>query len=300
MIKNIVHTNFRQIFKNKIANLMRDVKFNKDFEYKNEPDETTPDEAENANIGIHNTWSLKQDLNADNAGAHNSIYRGKDITELFYDGTVSKNIANGTFEDIFIGDYIIGKTSKRKYLVADINYELHKGNVDLKTPHVLMVPETTLGSEKMNSENIVTGAYVGSEFRRTNLEKYKTIIINDFGEDHILTYQNHLQNAVKDNYESGGTWYMTTIELMNELMVFGTNIFHNVSCGENLPNAYAIDTSQLSLFRLDKSKIGGNRQAYWLRGVASSKSFCGVGSGGNCAFYDASTSVGIRPFFLIY
>lgn len=41
---------------------MRDVKFNKDFEYKNEPDETTPDEAENANIGIHNTWYLIQQL----------------------------------------------------------------------------------------------------------------------------------------------------------------------------------------------------------------------------------------------
>ena len=41
---------------------MRKVGFNKDFEYKNEPDYTTPDEAENANIGIHNTWYLLQQL----------------------------------------------------------------------------------------------------------------------------------------------------------------------------------------------------------------------------------------------
>lgn len=50
------------------------------------------------------------------------IFRGKDITDLFYDGTLSKQIANGTFDDIFIGDYIIGKTSGNKYLVADLDY----------------------------------------------------------------------------------------------------------------------------------------------------------------------------------
>lgn len=50
------------------------------------------------------------------------IFRGKDITDLFYDGTLSKQIANGTFDDIFIGDYIIGQTSGNKYLVADLDY----------------------------------------------------------------------------------------------------------------------------------------------------------------------------------
>jgi len=71
-----------------------------------------------------------------NAGAHNSIYRGKDITDLFYDGTLSKQIAAGTFDDIFIGDYIIGKTSGRKYLVADINYRLHMGDTECTGLHI--------------------------------------------------------------------------------------------------------------------------------------------------------------------
>lgn len=39
-----------------------------------------------------------------NAGAHNGIYRGKDITDKFYNGTLSQQIANQTFDDIFIGD----------------------------------------------------------------------------------------------------------------------------------------------------------------------------------------------------
>lgn len=80
-----------------------------------------------------------------NAGCHNSIYRGKDITSLFYDGTLSTEIEAGTFDDIFIGDYIIGRSSGIKYLVADINYRLHCGDIECKTPHVLMIPELSMG-----------------------------------------------------------------------------------------------------------------------------------------------------------
>ena len=81
-----------------------------------------------------------------NAGMHNSIYRGEDITELFYNNTLSKQIAAGTFDDIFIGDYIIGKISKRKYLVADLDYRLHTGNGsgECLTHHILMLPEKTM------------------------------------------------------------------------------------------------------------------------------------------------------------
>ena len=107
------------------------------------------------------------------------------------------------------------------------------------------------------------------------------------------------------NYENGGTWYDSTIELMNELMVYGANIFHNVACGGNIPNAYEIDKSQLALFRLDKSKqIAFNdsnaRQWYWLRSVSHSAGFCDVSGNGLSAYDGASYSGGVRPCFLIY
>ena len=115
-----------------------------------------------------------------NAGAHNAIYRGKDITDLFYDGTLSKQIAAGTFDDIYIGDYIIGKVSNRKYIVADINYRLHMGDTECTTPHVLMIPERTMGNAQMNASNVTTGAYIGSAMYTDNLTPFKTIIKNDF------------------------------------------------------------------------------------------------------------------------
>lgn len=239
-----------------------------------------------------------------NGGAHNSIYRGKDITNLFYDGTLSKQIAAGTFDDIFVGDYIIGKNSKRKYLVADINYRLHMGDTECTKPHILMIPERTMGNEQMNATNVTTGAYIGSAMYTTNLAKYKTIIKNDFEETHILKHRNHLQNAVTNGYESAGTWYDSDIELMNETMVYGSNIFKNCLNGSNIPNNYTIDKSQLSLFRLRHDLTvalndSGARQWYWVRDVVSSASFAYVSGNGGANYGNASNSGGVRPAFLI-
>lgn len=248
---------------------------------------------------------LKSIVVASNSGAHNSIYRGKDITDLFYDGTLSKQIAAGTFDDIFIGDYIIGKSSGRKYLVADLNYRLNMGDTECKTPHVLMIPERIMGTAMMNDTHVTTGAYVGSKMYTTNLTPFKTIIKNDFGAGHILKHRNHLQNAVTNNYESGGTWYDSEIELMNECMVYGSNIWHNILCGTNLPNNYEIDNSQLSLFKLRHDLIvarndAGDRWWYWLRNVVSSSYFARVSGNGGASCGGAANSCGVRPAFLIY
>lgn len=249
--------------------------------------------------------NLKSIVVASNAGAHNAIYRGKDITDLFYDGTLSKQIAAGTFDDIFVGDYIIGKTSKRKYLVADINYRLHMGDTECTKPHILMIPEKIMGTAMMNDTHVTTGAYVGSKMYTTNLTPFKTIIKNDFGAGHILKHRNHLQNAVTNGYETGGTWYDSDIELMNEIMVYGCQIFKNAMSGTNVPNNYQIDNSQLSLFRLRHDSIvarndAGGRYWYWLRDVVSSSNFASVGSNGGASHHSAANSGGVRPAFLIY
>lgn len=248
--------------------------------------------------------SLFNGLIPKNAGSHNGIYRGKDITDLFYNGTLSKQIAAGTFDDVFVGDYIIGKTSKRKYLVADINYRLHMGDTECTKPHVLMIPERIMGTAQMNASNITDGAYIGSAMYKTNLAQFKTVIKNDFEASHILKHRNHLQNAVSNGYETGGTWYDSDIELMNEIMVYGCQIFKNAMSGTNVPNNYQIDNSQLSLFRLRHDSIvarndAGDRYWYWLRDVVSSAYFANVFGGGNAGCNTASASGGVRPAFLI-
>ena len=65
-------------------------------------------------IDINRLREFKNKLNAqsilkrwpDGAEAHNAMWGGRDITAAFNNGTVSEHIADGTFKDIFPGDYI--------------------------------------------------------------------------------------------------------------------------------------------------------------------------------------------------
>lgn len=244
--------------------------------------------------------SLKQIVVASNAGAHNAIYRGKDITSKFYDGTLSQQIAAGTFDDIFIGDYIIGQTSGRKYLVADINYRLHCGDTECTKPHILLIPEKIMGTAQMNDSHVTTGGYVGSKMHTTNLVQFKTVIQNDFGSGHILNHRVVLTNAVTDGKSSGWAWYDSTIELMNESMVYGHNAW-----GSHHGYETGADKSQLSLFKHRPDLIvalndAGSRYWYWLRDVVSSSAFAYVGGYGDAGTDGAGSSGGVRPAFLIY
>lgn len=243
--------------------------------------------------------ALKQIVVAPNAAAHNAIYRGKDITSKFYDGTLSQQIAAGTFDDIFVGDYIIGQTSGRKYLVADLNYRLYCGDTECTTPHILMIPEKIMGTAKMNDTNITTGGYYGSKMYTNYLTPFKNIIKSDFGTGHILNHKELLTNAVADGKSTGWAWYDSTIELMNESMVYGHDVWG--SSGYET----GIDKSQLSLFRLNPSKIiarddNNTRYWYWLRDVVSSSAFAAVYSNGSAGNNGASLAGGVRSAFLIY
>lgn len=247
---------------------------------------------------------LLKSIIPNNAGAHNGIYRGKDITDLFYNGTLSQQIAAGTFDDIFIGDYIIGNVSHRKYLVADINYRLNMGDTECTTPHILMVPEKIMGTAKMNDTNITTGAYVGSKMYTEYLAPFKAVIQNDFETSHIVQHRNLFANAVTNGYESAGGWFDSTIELMNEIMVYGSNIFHNIQNGANLAYNYTMDKQQLSLFRLKPALTvarndAGERYWYWLRDVVSASYFASVYYFGYAGCGNASGALGVRPAFLI-
>lgn len=239
------------------------------------------------------------------AGAHNAIYRGKDITDLFYNGTLSQQVAAGTFDDVFVGDYIIGKVSKRKYIVADLDYRLHMGDTECTTHHILMIPERIMGTAAMNDSHVTTGGYVGSKMYTTNLTPFKTVIKNDFESGHILKHKNILTNAVTNGYASAGAWYESEIELMNENMVYGAPIFTNITNGTAVPYNYTIDKSQLSLFRLRHDLTvalndSGDRYWYWLRDVVSSSAFANVSNTGNASGTSAGNSYGVRPAFLIY
>lgn len=242
---------------------------------------------------------IKNDLSASNAGAHNSVYRGKYLGNALTTEQKAQ-ISAGTFNDLYVGDYwTIGGVN---YRIAAFDYWLNSGDTQCTNHHVVIVPDTCLYNAQMNTSNITTGAYVGSAMYTSNLEQAKTTINNAFGSANILNHRELLANATNatsdPSYETSGSWYDSTVELMTEEMVYGGVIFHNVEVNGAIPYSYTIDKTQLALFRLDPSKIC-NRAYWWLRDVVSSESFAFVGSSGSATGDSASNACGVRPVFAI-
>lgn len=231
----------------------------------------------------------------DNAATHNMVYRGKALG-----GSVTSEqwaaIKAGTFKDLFLGDYwSIGGVD---YLIAAFNYWLTCGDTARNTNHLLVVPRNNLYTAGMNSSNITTGGYVGSEMYKTGLAQAKTTINNAFGSAHILNHRQYLVNAVTSGAPTGTDWYDSTVELMNENMIYGGRQFSPMPNGATDPwttcRNYTIDKSQLPLFHLAPWLIC-NRQWYWLRDVVSAAYFAFVDSYGNADCGNASAALGVRP-----
>lgn len=231
----------------------------------------------------------------DNAATHNMVYRGKALG-----GSVTSEqwaaIKAGTFKDLYLGDYwSIGGVD---YLIAAFNYWLACGDTACNTNHLLVVPRNNLYTAGMNSSNITTGGYVGSEMYKTGLAQAKTTINNAFGSAHILNHRQYLVNAVTSGAPTGTDWYDSTVELMNENMVYGGRQFSPMPNGATDPwntcRNYTIDKSQLPLFHLAPWLIC-NRQWYWLRDVVSAAGFAGVGGYGDAYCGYAGDAGGVRP-----
>lgn len=271
------------------------------------PDTTPTQDSQKliTSAGVFNALNDKVSIQ-NNAGFHNSIFRGKNLGSSLT-AAQKTAISAGTFEDMYIGDY--WEINSVKYRIAHFDYWLNCGDGSnvCTDHHVVVVPDSALVNKMMNAkvDNVDTtaGAYVNSEMRTTNLADAKTIVNAAFGADNILGHREYMQNAVTDGYESAGAWVNADIELMSEIMVYGSNIFHNVKCGTALPNLYTVNKTQLALFRLDPSYIicknvaQTDRSSWWLRDVVSAATFAYVNAYGLANSYGASASIGVRPAF---
>ena len=262
----------------------------------------------------------------DGAEAHNAMWGGRDITDAFNNGTVSTNIANGTFKDIFPGDYITkqvtipqvladdgttelfaGGTYTVNWVIADCDYWINKGdqNNGMETHHVVIVPQVPIFSARMNATSTTEDGYAGSEMYRETIPACATGIVNAFGSSHILTFRDGISNSVDTSHVSSGitrwtgtpgwwgTWVSVQCNLMSEKMVYGAPI---CSAGA-MDNSVA--TRQMSAFHLSEKLINYNRRMWWLRDVVSNQHFAIVFDQGFANAHWAKLSFGVRPFALL-
>lgn len=220
---------------------------------------------------------------------HRNVFRGKNLGTSVT-AAQKTAISNGTFDDLFIGDYWV--INGVNWTIADMDYWYNHGDTAFTKHHLVIVPASNLYNAVMNDTNITTGGYTGSKMYTEGLAQAKTAFNNAFG-DMVLSHREYLINAVTDGHASAGAWFDSTVDLMNEIMVYGCMI----RAQANGPTAVTTTTNskqQLALYRLN-TKALDKREYFWLRDVVSAAYFAYVNYLGYADNRAASASGGVRP-----
>lgn len=213
----------------------------------------------------------------DNPYMHRNIFRGKNFGESITAEQLSA-IRDGSFRDLFVGDY--WEKGGVKYRIADINYWKGVGYQEsVQKPHILIVPDTILGSGQMNTSNSTAGGYRNSSMKNARLNQIANSLPDVF-KNILISHRMFFDES----------WGNTSVDLMNEVMVHGTYI-----CTDN-NNRQTSDTQQLALFQLvpELKTIGAN---YWLRNLSSAQTYTLVSQYGDASNDVATSTYGIRPVF---
>lgn len=221
------------------------------------------------------------------------IFRGKNLGTALT-AVQKAAIKDGSFKGMFLGDY--WSIGGRIWRIVDMDYWYNCGDTAFTSHHLVIMPDEALYNAQMNTTNITTGGYVGSEMYKNNLANAKTIVNAAF-QGSVLTHREHLCNAVTNGKQSGGAWFDSSIELPSEIMMYGHIHFGNASDGNTIPNIYTPIKTQLALFMVCPRFIVNRSYNQWLRDVVSSARFAAVGHYGNTTFNYASDSHGVRPVF---
>lgn len=221
------------------------------------------------------------------------LFRGKNLGTALT-AAQKAAIKDGSFKGMFLGDYwVIGG---RTWRIVDMDYWYNCGDTAFTSHHLVIMPDEALYNAQMNTTNITTGGYVGSEMYKKNLSNAKTIVNAAF-QGSVLTHREYLCNAVTNGRPSGGAWFDSSIELPNEPMMYGHLHFSPTSDGSTVPNIYTISKTQLALFMVCPKFIVNRSYNQWLRDVVSSADFARVGGYGDACYAGASGSRGVRPVF---
>ena len=221
------------------------------------------------------------------------LFRGKNLGTALT-AVQKAAIKDGSFKGMFLGDY--WSIGGRIWRIVDMDYWYNCGDTAFTSHHLVIMPDEALYNAQMNTTNVTTGGYVGSEMYKSNLANAKTIVNAAF-QGSVLTHREYLCNAVANGRPSGGAWFDSSIELPNESMMYGHPHFSPTSDGSTVPAIYTISKTQLALFMVCPRFIVNRSYNQWLRDVVSSAGFAFVSYGGDAAFHGASTSSGVRPVF---
>ena len=245
----------------------------------------------------------------DGAESHCRFYRGEDFTSAFDDGTFSASVADGTFRNIFPGDYIIKKvtvpafdsteacTYEVKFVIADLDLALGRC---VTAHHAVIVAEKPPFKARMNPTWTNEGGYAGSYMHKTVMPAFAEGLASAFGENHLLKF------SAGGSADAASGPLSCTCRLMTLSMVSGqTPRWWGGGSWSDFKKDGCLGGVQLAAFHL-RPDLQGKGLWYWLSDVTSPSclNFANVyGCGGDgvySGFHNASyAGGGVRPFALL-
>lgn len=261
----------------------------------------------------------------------NQRYHQTDVTAAWDNGTISTAIANQSFENIQLGNYIT-KTLSLPILNGHIDaengtstdYECQIKFVDANafygydnsavtaTPHMAALI-FGLPNDYMNPTHSTTTAadtgtgytgYAGSYMHVKYLPAVVKALNNALGNGHLVAHNMLMGTAVGSSLvnrfgSAGGAtssqeWQTNQyITLMTEAQVYGGTIWSSSGYDTGQAN------TKLAAFNLVRwNKFCGDKYM-WLRDVASGSYFCYASSNGDADYHGAATSRYVVPLILL-
>lgn len=222
-------------------------------------------------------------------GLHAQVFRGANLGTALTAGQKA-NIQNGTFADLWLGDYwVIGGVT---YRIVDINYWKGLGDTPFNSNHLVIMPDSALYQAKMHGSSSTSGGYVGSQMYTTNLATAKTTINAAFPSS-VLSHRDFFSNAVSSGSVSSCGWYDSTVNIPNETQFFGVGLFGT--------EKELIAVNQFNLFaKRPELRISSNAKHTWLNNIVNSTDYAGINEKGFSDYFIATDSgVWVRPVFCI-
>ena len=244
----------------------------------------------------------------DGAPTHNNVFRGQNLGAL--NATHIANIQNGTFHDMFVGDYF--SINGSNYVIAGINYKHLHGDITSLGNHLLLMPDrfskledgTVLRPDGktthyMNGTDTTAGGFAGTKLYTTIMPSIQKRLEADFG-NNLLSFREVVSTHVDDSgAPDQAEWRDAKLAIPNEVMVYGSILNGNNKNGSwyNIGD----DNVQLPLFRLSPDELINHKDwACWLRDICSASEFANTSNYGDASKGLASyNGAGVRAFFLI-
>ena len=230
---------------------------------------------------------------SNNAGFHNSIYRGKYLGD-HVTAEQWAAISAGTFDGLYVGDYWTINGVDWVIVGFDIRYNI--GDTPLATHHIGVMPRVSLNDSQWYTSNDTSHGYVGSTVR-ANIKGSggaQSKFIAAFGNDHVLSFREIYPSAYSSGNATGWAWVDARTELLSEVDVYGCPVWSVGGKGYEV----GADKSQLPIFRL-RPDFANIRAAWWLRSVGSASHACFVSDYGHANYSLASASFRVLPLSLI-